>query len=173
MNPLEELRLAAYLLTALGIAAGAAWATHRLDTARYETLNATFATYQAQAEKNAAASQAAAAAALQAEIARRTDQESKNAQIVSQLTDQASAARSDAEFARRLLAAAAAPPAASAGGHQNGPADHQPAAPGAPGAPGDRSLAQDLGAAAGECRDAIERLAALQSELIPQLKVTP
>lgn len=170
-----EIKIIAYVILALGIVAGASYATHKLDAAHYEALEAQYAKYQAQVQSDAASAQQAARAALQAQIDEKAAQEAANARIMSDLESRADAAERNASFAQRLLSAARASGAAPAG-HQMSGADNQPGTVGAPGASGDRpafDLPGTLAASAGECRDAIERLEAIQAELQPQLKVYP
>jgi hypothetical protein len=147
----------------------AGYLTHRvIDAPRYNALQAEFKGYQAKVTDADDRAQKAANDALEAQIQSRLQTEANNGKVISQLQNERDAAVSDRDFARRLLAAAKAqPPAgssavstASGGRRFDDPA----------GASGDRSLAQDLGDAAGECRNAIQRLAALQAELKPQLK---
>lgn len=173
MNPLE-IRLLAYGLLLLGIIGATAWATHRFDEAHYETLRAAFAQYQAQVQKDNADAKGALASALQAQIDTRVATEKHNEQLQSSLQQvqaDAASAHADADFAHRLLAAA-----------QNaGPATGGTAVPKAPGGRGSDGAASsagdqpaatllgDVAGAAAECRDAIQRLAALQLELSPQL----
>jgi len=146
----------------------AGYVTHRFDSTDYEALQAQYKGYQAQVADADAKAQEAARDALETQIQTRLQTEANNGKVISQLQNERDAAVADRDFARRLLAAAQARPAA--------PSDPVPATTGGrrfddPSGPsGDRSLAQDLGDAAGECRSAIQRLAALQAELKPQLK---
>lgn len=150
----------------IGAALGG-YGAHEFDQIPYSRLQTTLASERTQHADEVAAGQKAAADALQAQINTRLTTEANNGKVIAQLTADRDSAAADRDFARRLLSAAQAKPATSSG--QVSAAGHQPGiAPGAA-APGDGSLAQDLGAAAGECRDAIQRLAALQIELIPQL----
>lgn len=160
-----------YGLLALLIIAAAAYCTHRLDAAHYEALQAAYTRYQAQVQADAASAQEAARNALQAQIDAKTAQEARNAKIIANLEDRASAAERNAAFAERLLAAARAAGTA-APGHSVPAAHDQPGAPGTPGHGGDQPAFDLLGTttlAAGECRDAIERLQALQAEIAPQV----
>lgn len=127
---------------------------------------ARYSELQASTEQRLADAQAAATQALQKQIQTRLDTEAHNGQVIAQLQADRDSAVSDAQFARRLLAAAQAGPAAS---HPMPIPASGPRFDDATGPSGDRSLAQDLGDAAGECRNAIQRLAALQAELGPQL----
>jgi hypothetical protein len=152
-----------YLLTA----AAGGFISHEIDSIRYDALQTKFATYQKDVAQADAKAQQAATDALDAQITARQSTEAHNAQVVSQLLAERDNAAADRDFARRLLAAAQAKPPAGrdpvpAAPHQSGTAD--PAAPS-----GDRSLAQDLGDAAGETRTCLERYSALQAQLIPQL----
>jgi hypothetical protein len=158
---LAFLRIAWPYLLAAGIGASAA---HEFDRISYGHLQTSFARYKAQVADANEKAQKAAADALQAQINARLTTEARNSEIVSQLTAERDSVALDRDFARRLLAAAQT----SRSGQMSAPG-HQPPAPDPPGASGDRPLAQDLGDGAGECRDAIQRLAALQAELIPQL----
>lgn len=150
----------------------AGYLTHRLvDVPRYDALHMAYSKYQAEVSQADAKAQAAARDAVQAQIQTRLQTESHNGEIIQQLQAERDSAVSDRDFARRLLAAAQAKPTpsshsvpATAGG--SGTDDSA-------GASGDRSLTQDLGDAAGECRSAIQRLAALQAELAPQLSTMP
>jgi len=170
-----EIRIIGYALMALGIIGVTAYATHRLDDARYEALQVEYADYRTQVQADAVTAQKAYATALQAQIDHRTNLEASNAQTIASLTSQADAARQSADFAQRLLAsslsagsAAAGHPVPGAGGQ---PGAHDPTA-----GAGDQStpdLARDVADSASECRDAIERLAALQVELAPQLRSNP
>ncbi|MDB6104027.1 MAG: hypothetical protein JWO52_4026 [Gammaproteobacteria bacterium] len=167
MNALE-IRLILYGLLSVGIITGTAYATHKLDSAHYESLLAAFSQYQAKVFEDNATAQKAARDALQAQIDAHTSAESNNAKVIASLQSQVDGAQRDAEFARKLLAVAANAGAAAGSGSVS-KAGSGPGAPGTTGTSGGGSLAQDLGDAAGECRDAIQRLAALQAELIPQL----
>jgi hypothetical protein len=164
-----------YVLALAGGAFVGAWIEHRWDMTRYETLQADFAGYRAQVSAQAAAAQAAARAAVEAESALRQAAEARNAEILSKYQEQkgvADAAARDRDIAQRLLHAAyPAAPAGSGSRPMPAPADRS-GTPGAPAAPGDRqpdALAGLTAAAIADCRDAIERLDALQRELKPQL----
>ena len=160
-----------YLLTGgLGLGAGI-WATHKLDGASYDALQARFASYQRDVADADAKAQKAASDALQAQINTRLATEANNGKVIQQLQAERDSAAADRDFARRLLAAAQAVPTAA--DHSGTAAAGGSAAPDPARPPGDRPLAQDLGDAAGECRDAIQRLAALQVELQPQLRTPP
>jgi hypothetical protein len=156
-----------YLLALSIGAAGSFWLTHTIDGAKYARLQATLVSHDAQYADEHAKAETALADALQAQTKRRLETEANNGKIISQLQSERDSAAADRDFARRLLAAAQAGPAAS--GDAVSTASGQQRASDAPTAPGDRSLAQDLGDAVGECRNAIQRLAALQAQIIPQL----
>jgi len=163
---LAFLRLAwPYLLSA----AVAGYGVHELDQIPYGRLQTTFASYKAQVADDDAKAQKAAADALQAQINTRLTTEANNGKVIAQLAQERDSAAADRDFARRLLAAAQAKP--TTGGGAVPTAGHQPGTSDPAGSSGDRSLVTDLGSAAGECRDAIQRLAGLQAELIPQLTV--
>lgn len=160
-----------FLLTgALGLGGGI-WVTHTLDGTRYSALQATYAKYQADVAQANATAQQAAREALQKQIDARLTTEANNAKIIDQLTQERDHVAADRDFARRLLAAAQAKPATGRGAVPT--ADHQPGTADPPEASGDRSLAADIGDAAGECRDAIQGWASLQAQLIPQLRSPP
>lgn len=167
-----EIRIIGYALLALLVMGATAYATHRLDDARYEALQAQYSKYQAQVATDAATAEEAARAAIQAQIDARTAQEAANARTVASLTSQIDTARQSAEFAQRLLASALKAGAASAG-HPVPAAGHQPGAPDPAKGGSDQpapDLARDVADSATECRDAIERLSALQAEIASQLK---
>jgi hypothetical protein len=170
-----EIRIIAYALLALGVMGVTAYATHRLDGARYEALQADYSKYQARVQTDAATAQEAARAAIQAQFDARTAQEAANAKTIASLTAQADAARSSADFAQRLLASALEAGTATAS-HPVPAAGHQPGAADTSQGGGDQpapDLARDVADSASECRDAIERLSALQVELQPQLRIHP
>lgn len=167
-----ELRILGYGLLAILVMAGTAYATHRLDSARYEGLQADFSKYQAQVAVDSATAHKAYADAIQAQIDRRSAQEAANAKTVTELKTRLATSKRDDDFARRLLLAAKDSGSKPADSSVPG-TGHQPRTPGTPPASGDRpafDLSQTLSAAAGECRDAIERFQALQAELNPQLR---
>lgn len=145
----------------------AGYLTHRWDLTDYERLQTSFASYKAQVAAADAQAQKAASDALQAQIQTRLTTEANNGKVIQQLQAERDSAAADRDFARRLLAAAQAVPAAPS--HAGPSAAGGSGADDAPGSSGDRPLAQELGVAAGECRAAIQRLAALQAELAPQL----
>lgn len=146
----------------------AGYLTHSLvDAPRYDGLQAKFSSYQAETAQQAANAERAARSALQDQIATRLATEANNGKVISQLQNERDAAVADRDFARRLLTAAQAKPAAPSGAVPPAAGGRRSDDPS--GASSDRSLAQDLGDAAGECRSAIQRLAALQAELAPQL----
>jgi hypothetical protein len=162
------LRFAPYIIAVLAVFGAGIWTGHELDKPALARVRSEYAAFQIQVAHQQAASQKAATDALEAQIAARNVTEVANAKIIQQLQSRADTAESDRDFARRLLNAAAqsrpvagGDPGAKAEGGR--PAD-DPAA-----ASGDRPLAEDLGLAAGECRDAIQRFSALQAELAPQL----
>ena len=167
-----EIRLIGYSILALCVIGVASYATHRLDNARYEALEAQYAKYQAQVEKDAATAQQNARDAIQAQIVARTAQEAANAKTVASITARADAAQRDADFANRLLESAIKTGAAATG-HQVPAAGDKSGAHDGAASDGDQPLAQEIGAAAGECRQAIEQLSALQVELAPQLRISP
>jgi hypothetical protein len=162
---LAFLKLAWPYLLAAGVGG---FAIHEADTIPYNRLQASLSSYKAQVADENAKAQKAAADALQEQIDKRLTTEANNEKVISQLTAERDSTAADRDFARRLLAAAQARPTAGRG-PVPGAADQHGTTQGAKPS-GDGSLAQDLGDAAGECRDAIQRLAALQTELIPQLK---
>lgn len=139
-----------------------------IDVPRYDALQTSLASYKAQQADKDAAAQKAAADALEAQINSRLATEANNGKVISQLQNERDAAVADRDFARRLLAAAKARAPAASGAVPAAAGGRRFDDPSGPS--GDRSLAQDLGDAAGECRSAIQRLAALQAELKPQLK---
>lgn len=162
------LRYAPYLAAIAACIGLGAFATHKLDSASYERLQAQYSTYQAQVSQDAAKAQEAARKALQTQLDERAITEAHNAQVIEELKAQADHATADRDFARRLLAAARqtrSPPPSSA---VSAPT-RQPGTDAAPEGGTDQSLASDLGDAAGECRDAISQLLALQAQLKPQL----
>lgn len=162
------LKYAPYLAAVLLLFGAGSWTGYKVAQPAYNRLQGQFSDYKAQVAQNELAAQTAATAALQAQIAQRNETEANNAKIIADLQSKADSAAADRDFARRLLAAARqAQPAAG-----NDPATKTQGgstADGAADASGNRSLVADLGAAAGECRDAIERFSALQAELRPQL----
>lgn len=146
----------------------AGYLTHRvIDVPRYETLEASLASYKAQEADKSADAQKVATDALQAQIATRLATEANNGKIISQLQNERDAAVADRDFARRLLAAAQAQSVADSRAVSK--AADRPGTDGASAAQGSGSLAADLGDAAAECRIAIQRLTALQLEIGPQL----
>lgn len=173
MNPLE-IRLIAYGLLSLGVIGVAAYATHKLDDARYESLQSDFSEYKAQVATDNATAHTALANALQAQIDSRNATEARNAQLQTSLQSvqaDAVAAHRDADFANRLLAAAAhtgtTAPSSGVPKAQGGSGTD-----GSSGASGDRQtpdLLADVTASAAECREAIQNYAALQLQLSPQL----
>lgn len=174
MTAALEIRLILYGLLSLGVISATAYATHKLDDARYESLRSDFSGYKAQVATDDATAHTALANALQAQIDSRNATEARNAQLQTSLQSvqaDAVAAHRDVDFANRLLAAAAhagtaaASSAVSKAQGGSGAAD-------TPGASGDRStpnLIADVTDSATECRDAIQRLAALQLEIAPQI----
>lgn len=174
MTPALEARIIAYAILALGVIGLTAYATHKLEAARYERLDADFAKYRSQTSEDYAAAHKAARDALQAQIAEHAAAEARNAQISASLESaqaEAAAAHRDAEFARRLLAtasnsgtAASGDPVPEAGG---GSGSHD-----SPSTSGDRPTSELSGLiadSASECRIAIQKLTALQLEVSPQL----
>lgn len=152
-----------YLLTA----AAGGFISHEIDQIPYERLQTSFSSYKAQVAAANAQAQKAASDALQAQIQTRLTTEANNGKVIAQLQSERDGAVADAQFARRLLAAAQALPTTP-----SHPGASTPGGSGADdpaGSSGDRPLAQELELAAGECRAAIQRLAALQAELGPQL----
>lgn len=167
-----EIRIIGYALLALLVMGATGYATHKLDNARYEALQAEYSKYQAEVATDSATAQQAARAAIQAQFDARTAQEAANAKTIASLTDQAAAARQSADFANRLLASALKAGAATTG-HSVPAADGKPGATDPAKGGGDQptpDLARDVADSATECRDAIERLSALQAELAAQLK---
>lgn len=161
------LKYAPYLAAVLVVFGAGSWTGYKGAQPAYNRLQGQFSDYKAQVAADELAAQKAATAALQAQIAQRNEVESNNAKVIADLQSKADSAAADRDFARRLLAAAQARPAPNsdpATKTQGGST-----ADGSPDASGNRSLVADLGAAAGECRDAIERFSALQAELRPQL----
>ena len=151
------------LVASLGMYGG-----YRLESADKEVLQAKFDLYQSQVAQANADAQRASSDALEAQIQTRLQTEANNGKIIQQLQSQRDGAMADRDFARRLLAAAQAESTAS-GGAVPKTAD-RPGAPSAPGNGSDQPLADEVGDAAIECRDAIERFAAAQAQLIPQLR---
>jgi hypothetical protein len=146
----------------------AGYLTHRvIDVPHYDALQAEYVGYKAQVADADAKAQEAAKDAVEAQIQTRLATEANNGKVIAQLQAERDSAAVDRDFARRLLAAAQAKPATT--GDPVSAAIDRPGTDGAAGASSDRSLAQDLGDATGECRAAIQRLAALQAELAPQL----
>lgn len=171
MDPLE-IRIIAYAVLGLGVISATAWATHKLDDARYASLQAEYSQYQATTQANDALAQKTARDALQLAVDTHQKAEDNNAKTIASLQSQVDGARTDAEFARKLLASAAAAAAPGTAGHPAAQTNGGSTANGAPTAPGDRpptTLLGDVTAAAAECRDAIQRFTALQIELRPQL----
>jgi hypothetical protein len=142
--------------------------THRtIDVPRYDRLQTSFASYRGQVADENAKAQQAARDAIEAQIKARLKTEANNSAVIQQLQQERDSAAADRDFARRLLVAAQARSTATSGAMPQaggGSGSNDPS-----GAPGGGSLAEDLAAAAGECRAAIQRLAALQAELAPQL----
>lgn len=169
------LSLAFKALPFVAVAVFAGYGVHRFDSASYARLQARFSQYQAEVAQAQEASQRAASEALQAQAKARTDAESRNETIMAKLEsaqhENLTLAASN-QFANRLLAAAAKAVPAS-GSDKAGTASDQSQAIDPATAQRGRQLATNLGTAAAECSDAIERLAALQAELIPQLRRTP
>lgn len=160
-----------YLLAAAVAAAGSVWITHRLDTVALDSLQAKYSQYVAQSETLEAAQEAAANKAISAQLQTHLTIETTNAQVIGSLQDQVDAAKSDAAFAKQLLSAAAK--AQSAGSGSVFATGSGPAADDATKGSSDKSAFNLLGVATDsitECRDAIQRLAALQLEIAPQLK---
>jgi hypothetical protein len=160
------LRYWPYVLAFLGISAGAAYVTHRIDSGSYDRLQAQYSAFQLQTAHEKQADAVAAQNALQAQIQARIKQESTNAQAIADLQSKADHAAADRDFAVRLLAAARK--AQSGSGSLSQTAD-RPATDAGAETSGDRPLIADIGDAAGECRDAISQLRAIQVELQPQL----
>jgi len=154
--------------------AGTVWATHEFDSGSYSKLEAQFADYRTQSTADHDAALKALNDALSAQIQAREATEKRNEQIAQSLTNvqnDAAAAHRDADFAQRLLAAAKNPGPAAPGpavsATQGGSGANGPAA-----TLGDRRAGDLPGLTTGaiaECRNAIERLAALQLQLAPQL----
>jgi hypothetical protein len=162
------IKYAPYILGALALFGAGIWTGHELDKPAYAKLQGQYEAFQVQVANVQAASQKAATDALEAQIAARNATEEHNAQIIRTLQSRADTAESDRDFARRLLAAATQSRPATGGDPgpktQGGQRPDDP-----PAASSDRPLTDLLGAAAGECRDAIQRFSALQAELAPQL----
>lgn len=147
---------------AIGIFGG-----YKLEEGRYAAEKAARVQDQLAYSQARETAQKAANDALQKQIQARLDAENHNGQILSQLAQERDSAVSARTLAERLLAAAQARPHAGAGPVPT--ADHQPGAPGASQGGGDQSITDILAAAAADCRDAIQRFAALQQQIIPQL----
>lgn len=173
MNALE-IRLIAYGLLACGLISFAAYCTHRLDSVQYERLQAQFSDYRTQVATDNGAAQKALSDALKAQMDQRNLTETRNAQLQTSLQTaqaDAAAARTDADFAHRLLAAAQNARAA-AGGAAVSKAQGGRGSDGATSASGNGSvadLAGDVAAAAAEARECFQKYTALQLELSPQL----
>lgn len=163
-----EIRIVLYALLSFGIIGTTAYATHKLDDARYESLEAQYAKYQSQVQADAVTSQKAATDALQAQIDARISAEANNAKVIQTLQSKADGARSDADLANRLLNSAIETGAAAAG-------DKMPKAAGgsiasAAGGTQERAgLETSVAGAIGECERNANRLDALIAEIRPQL----
>jgi hypothetical protein len=145
------------------------WFIHENDVARYAGLQTNFANYKTMVAKENAKAERTAREALQVQIDRSAAADRHNQGIIDDLSKRASTAESDRDFARRLLAHLRASAVPATAGHPEPAAPGEPATAAAAEASGDRSLIEDLGSAAGECRDAINTLIALQDQVRPQL----
>lgn len=150
------------------------WLTHELDSVAYGHLETQFADYKTQSQSDHNIALKALNDALAAQQKAREATEKFNDQISTSLTavqSDAAAAHRDADFAQRLLAAAknagTVAPGAAVPAPQGGPGAANPTLALGDRRPGD--LAGLTTGAVAECRNAIERLAALQIELSPQL----
>ncbi|HSX78531.1 MAG TPA: hypothetical protein VLQ80_08185 [Candidatus Saccharimonadia bacterium] len=164
------LKFAPWIAAALVCLGIGGWAGHKAAQPAYNRLASQYEAFQLTVAHDQAAGQKAATEALQAQINERNATEARNAQLEQSLHSiQDRAAERDADFARRLLAAARkagstpGPDSVSKGKGEQHATDP-------PDASGDRSLTTDLGDAAGECTDAIQRLAALQLEITTQVQ---
>lgn len=147
------------------------WITHGIDQARLQDLQAKFSQYQAQVQADNTTAQRAADEALQAEFNARKAAEVTNAEVRQSLESQVADAQRDRDFATRLLQRAQNARTTAAGSEVPGTFDRPGTAPDSS-APADRpatNLIRLTADSATECRDAIQRLAGLQIELIPQL----
>lgn len=162
-----------YIIAAV-LAAGIGGVADRfiLEQPKYEKLQTDFSNYKAQQAGLLAQQQAAYAAGLAKQLKDFQGTVANNAQVMKDLQSENTTVTADRDFARRLLNAARAQPTAANPPAGTG-AGGGPVATGMPKNPGDGSLVGLIGGATGECRDAMQRLAALQDEVIPQLKVNP
>lgn len=171
MNYLTLAKYGAISAVLIGVGVWLGGYPERLKYARlqaeYSALQAEYSAFQIQVAHEREVAQKAATDALEAQIAARNATEEHNAQIISQLQSQADHAAADRDFARRLLAAVQARSAASS--DPSPKAESGQPVDAAPQSGGNQSVAQLLGPTAGECRDAINQLIALQAEIRPQL----
>lgn len=161
-----------YIVAGLLVAAVGGAADHFiLERPHYDELQSQFDGYKSQQAGLVAQQQQAYAAGLAKQLKDFQTTTANNQQVIKGLQDERDSAASDRDFARKLLNAARAAAATANTAPGKGPAGG-PGTAGVPKDNGDGSLVGLIGGATGECRDAMQRLAALQDEVIPQLKVT-
>lgn len=149
------------------VAAGAVWATHKVDSMSYSRLQAIYASYQVHVAQQHAKDEANARETLQKRIDDQHETEVKNDRIISALQARVSTAQRDRALAQRLLASAR-----NGGGTCSGAVPETPGEPGTPD-PSAGTVAQGLGSALAatfiECRANAAQLNALIQEVKPQL----
>lgn len=152
----------AIALLASGFATGDHWGAAGPEKA--------LATLKAQQATAVAQQQATYAADLAKQLKDYQNTTANNQKVMTELQSENATVSADRDFARRLLNAARAAPAPTHSATGTGPGGG-PVASAVPQNSGDGSLVGLIGGATGECRDAMQRLAGLQDEIIPQLKV--